>query len=127
MLKTPGLYGIGIDCQDDDGGLVQKHADIAHSAAVPLEKCHLIKYKQAPGRFHASHYYLTYNSMGTYNQRLRPMMQSTLESFRVFALLNEFKLLPVSLFIACSSLLLTTVFIFYQVRQEASNNYSSPY
>jgi pre-mRNA-splicing helicase BRR2 len=133
MLKMPGLYSIGVDYQDDDGGLVQKHADIAHSAAVPLEKCHLIKYKQAPGRFQstelgriASHYYVTYNSMGTYNQRLRPTM-STLESFRVFALLNEFKLLPVSLFIACSSLLLAIVFIFYQVRQEASNNYSSPY
>ncbi|KAF7292174.1 U5 small nuclear ribonucleoprotein helicase [Mycena indigotica] len=39
----------------------------------------------------ASHYYVTYNSMMTYNHHLRPTM-STLEPFRVFALSNEFKL-----------------------------------
>ncbi|KII91381.1 hypothetical protein PLICRDRAFT_135522 [Plicaturopsis crispa FD-325 SS-3] len=101
MLKSPGLYGIGVDYQDDDGSLVQKRADIAHSAAVLLEKCNLIKYERASGRFQstelgriASHYYVTYNSMATYNQHLRPTM-STLELFRVFALSNEFKLLPV--------------------------------
>lgn len=102
MLRTPSLYGVGVDYQEDDGGLVQKRADIAHSAAVLLEKCHLIKYERASGRFQstelgriASHYYVTYNSMATYNQHLKPTM-STLELFRVFALSNEFKLLPVS-------------------------------
>lgn len=102
MLKTPGLYGVGVDYQGDDSGLVQKRADIAHSAAVLLEKCHLVKYERASGRFQstelgriASHYYVTYNSMATYNQHLRPTM-STLELFRVFALSNEFKLLPAS-------------------------------
>jgi pre-mRNA-splicing helicase BRR2 len=101
MLKSPGLYGVGVDYQEDDNGLIQKRADIAHSAAVLLEKCHLIKYERASGRFQstelgriASHYYVTYNSMATYNQHLRPTM-STLELFRVFALSNEFKLLPV--------------------------------
>ncbi|KAG1730314.1 putative RNA helicase, partial [Suillus lakei] len=101
MLKSPGLYGVGVDYQEDDSGLIQKRADIAHSAAVLLEKCHLIKYERASGRFQstelgriASHYYVTYNSMATYNQHLRPTM-STLELFRVFALSNEFKLLPV--------------------------------
>ena len=101
MLKSPGLYGVGSDYQDDDT-LVQKRADIAHSAAVLLEKCHLIKYERASGKFTstelgriASHYYVTYNSMSTYNQHLRPTM-GTLELFRVFALSEEFKLLPVS-------------------------------
>ncbi|OAX40546.1 Sec63-domain-containing protein [Rhizopogon vinicolor AM-OR11-026] len=101
MLKSPGLYGVGVDYQEDDDGLIQKRADIAHSAAVLLEKCHLIKYDRASGRFQstelgriASHYYITYNSMATYNQHLRSTM-STLELFRVFALSNEFKLLPV--------------------------------
>lgn len=101
MLKSPGLYGIGIDYQEDDGNLIQKRADIAHSAAVLLEKCHLIKYERASGRFQstelgriASHYYVTHNSMATYNQHLKPTM-STLELFRVFALSNEFKLIPV--------------------------------
>lgn len=101
MLKSPGLYGVGADYQDDDLGLIQKRADIAHSAAVLLEKCQLIKYERSTGRFQstelgriASHYYVTYNSMMVYNQHLRPTM-STLELFRVFALSNEFKLLPV--------------------------------
>ncbi|KAG8216298.1 putative RNA helicase [Butyriboletus roseoflavus] len=101
MLKSPGLYGVGVDYQEDDGGLIQKRADIVHSAAALLEKCHLVKYERSSGRFQstelgriASHYYVTHNSMATYNQHLRPTM-STLELFRVFALSNEFKLLPV--------------------------------
>ncbi|CAK5277379.1 unnamed protein product [Mycena citricolor] len=101
MLKSPALYGVGVDYQEDDNGLVQKRADIVHSAAVLLEKTQLLKYERASGRFQstelgriASHYYVTYNSMMVYNQHLRPTM-STLELFRVFALSNEFKLLPV--------------------------------
>ncbi|KAF8439069.1 Sec63 Brl domain-containing protein [Boletus edulis BED1] len=97
------LYGVGVDYQEDDDGLVQKRADIVHSAAALLEKCHLIKYERSSGRFQstelgriASHYYVTHNSMATYNQHLRPTM-STLELFRVFALLNEFELLPMSI------------------------------
>lgn len=100
MLKDPGLYGVGVDYQDDSG-LIQKRADIVHSAAVLLEKCQLIKYERASGRFQstelgkiASHYYVTYNSMMVYNKHLKPTM-SSLELFRVFALSNEFKLIPV--------------------------------
>lgn len=101
MLGDPALYGVTVDYQEDDTYLVQKRADIAHSAAVLLEKCNLIKYERHSGKFQstelgriASHYYVTYNSMSTYNQHLRPTM-STLELFRVFALSNEFKLIPV--------------------------------
>ena len=102
MLKSPALYSVGVDYQEDDGALVQKRADIAHSAAVLLEKCQLIKYERSSGRFQstelgriASYYYVTYNSMMVYNQHLRSTM-STLELFRVFALSNEFKFVPVS-------------------------------
>ncbi|KAN0134228.1 Sec63 Brl domain containing protein [Lactarius tabidus] len=101
MLKSPALYGVGADYQEDDPGLVQKRADIIHSAAAILEKCNLIKYERASGRFQstelgriASHYYVTHYSMSVYNQHLRPSM-SQLELFRVFALSNEFKLIPV--------------------------------
>ncbi|TFK49242.1 putative RNA helicase [Heliocybe sulcata] len=100
MLKSPSLYSVGVDYEDDKG-LVQKRADIIHSAAALLEKCHLVKYERASGRFQstelgriASHYYVTYNSMATYNKHLRPSMQM-LELFRVFALSNEFKYIPV--------------------------------
>ena len=101
MLKDPALYSVGVDYLEDDPALLQKRADIVHTAATMLEKCHLIKYERASGRFQstelgriASHYYVSYNSMAVYNQHLRPTM-STLELFRVFALSNEFKLLPV--------------------------------
>ena len=100
MLKDPGLYGVGIDYREESG-LVQKRADIVHSAAVLLEKCQLIKYERASGRFQstelgkiASHYYVTYNSMMVYTKHLKPTM-SMLELFKVFALSNEFKLIPV--------------------------------
>lgn len=101
MLKSPSLYGVGVDYLEDDPLLIQKRADIVHSAAALLEKCNLLKYDRASGKFTstelgriASHFYVTYNSMATYNQHLRPTM-STLELFRVFALSNEFKLIPV--------------------------------
>jgi pre-mRNA-splicing helicase BRR2 len=104
MLKSPALYSVGVDYLEEDGALVQKRADIAHSAAVLLEKCQLIKYERSSGRFQstelgriASYYYVTYNSMMVYNQHLRSTM-SSLELFRVFALSNEFKFVPVSFF-----------------------------
>ena len=96
MLKSPALYGVGADYQEDDLGLIQKRADIAHSAAVLLEKCQLIKYDRQSGRFIVEHN-VTYNSMMVYNQHLRPTMLM-IELFRVFALSNEFKLLPVRVF-----------------------------
>lgn len=101
MLKDPVLYGVGADYLDDDSLLEQKRVDIIHSAAVLLEKCNLVKYDRTSGRFQstelgriASHYYVTYNSMATYNQHIKPTM-SIIELFRVFALSNEFKLIPV--------------------------------
>ena len=102
MLKDPVLYSVGVDYLEGDPTLVQKRADIVHTAAALLEKCHLIKYERSTGRFHstelgriASHYYVTYSSMATYNQHLRPTMSHLELSFRVIALSNESKLIPV--------------------------------
>jgi pre-mRNA-splicing helicase BRR2 len=101
MLRSPSLYSIGVDYTDDDPYLVQKRADIVHTAAVLLEKGNLIKYDRKLGSFQStelgrisSHYYVTYASMAVYNQHLKPSM-SMIELFRVFALSNEFKLIPV--------------------------------
>lgn len=101
MLKDPGLYSVGADYLDDDPHLEQKRSDIIHSAAVLLEKCSLVKYDRPSGRFQstelgriASHYYVAYNSMAVYNQHLKSTM-SMIELFRVFALSNEFRLIPV--------------------------------
>ena len=118
MLKAPALYGVGADYQEDDDGLIQKRADIIHSAAVLLEKCQLVKYERSTGRFTstdlgriASYYYVTYNSMMVYNQHLKPTM-SILELFRVFALSNEFKLLPVWFYYLFESFILNVSFAF---------------
>jgi pre-mRNA-splicing helicase BRR2 len=109
MLRSPGLYGVSVDYQDpSDPTLLQKRADIIHSAAVLLEKCQLIKYERGgKGRFVstelgriASHYYVGYNSMMVYNQYLKENM-GMLELFRVFAMSNEFKLLPVRFSSVC--------------------------
>ena len=72
-----------------------------HSAAVLLEKGGLVRYDRATGILHstdlgriASHYYVTYSSMAVYNKHLKPNL-SMIDLFRVFALSNEFKLIPV--------------------------------
>lgn len=101
MLGSPALYNVGADYLEGDDALVQKRADLVHSAAVLLEKGGLIRYDRATGVFQstdlgriASHYYVTYSSMATYNKHLKPNL-GQIDLFRVFALSNEFKLIPV--------------------------------
>jgi pre-mRNA-splicing helicase BRR2 len=101
MLGSPALYNVGADYLEGDAALVQKRADLIHSAAVLLEKGGLIRYDRATGVFQstdlgriASHYYVAYTSMSIYNKHLKPNM-NMIDLFRVFALSNEFKLIPV--------------------------------
>ncbi|KAI5815505.1 DEAD/DEAH box helicase domain-containing protein [Pyronema omphalodes] len=100
MLRSPGLYGVGVDYADDVS-LEQMRVDLIHSAATVLEKCNLIKYDKKTGKLQstelgriASHYYISHNSMMTYNTHLQPQI-STVELFRIFALSEEFKYIPV--------------------------------
>jgi pre-mRNA-splicing helicase BRR2 len=100
MLRSPGLYSVGADYQDDEA-LEQKRVDLIHSAATMLEKCGLAKYDIRSGKMQstdlgriASHYYITHNSMLTYNQHIQPSI-SPIELFRVFSLSEEFKYIPV--------------------------------
>ncbi|CAG8581624.1 7898_t:CDS:2 [Paraglomus occultum] len=101
MLRNPTLYGIKLEDYEEDPTLEQKRVDLIHSAALLLDKSNLIKYDKKTGRFQvtelgriASHYYITHSSMATYNQHLKPMM-GHIELFRVFALSDEFKHIPV--------------------------------
>ncbi|KAK5134339.1 hypothetical protein LTR08_006519 [Meristemomyces frigidus] len=100
MLRSPALYGVGAD-YDDDETLEQKRVDLIHSAAAVLEKASLVKYDKKTGRLQstdlgriASHYYITHNSMLTYNMHIQPSV-TPIELFRVFALSDEFKYIPV--------------------------------
>ena len=100
MLRSPGLYSVGADYENDNA-LEQKRVDLIHSAATVLEKSSLVKYDKKSGKLQAtelgriaSHYYITHHSMLTYNHHLQPMITS-IELFRVFALSDEFKYIPV--------------------------------
>ena len=100
MLRSPGLYSVGAE-YEDDGALEQKRVDLIHSAATVLEKSNLIKYEKKSGKLQstelgriASHYYITHNSMLTYNHHIQPMI-TPVELFRIFALSDEFKYIPI--------------------------------
>lgn len=100
MLRSPGLYSVGTDYEDDDA-LEQKRIDLIHSAAVILERSSLVRYDKKTGRLQptelgriASHYYISHSSMAIYNQHIQPGI-SSIEMFRIFALSEEFKYIPV--------------------------------
>ncbi|KAJ1331494.1 pre-mRNA-splicing helicase BRR2 [Microdochium nivale] len=100
MLRSPGLYSVGAE-YEDDGALEQKRVDLIHSAATVLKKANLITYDEKTGKMKAtelgrisSHYYITHGSMDTYNKLIQPSI-TTIELFRVFALSAEFKYIPV--------------------------------
>ena len=100
MLRSPGLYSVGAEYEDDDV-LEQKRVDLVHSAATVLEKSSLVKYDKKSGRLQAtelgriaSHYYITHTSMLTYNHHIQPLI-TPIELFRIFALSDEFKYIPV--------------------------------
>lgn len=100
MLRSPGLYQVGPDYEDDTA-LEQKRVDLIHSAAVVLERSSLVKYDKKTGRLQAtelgriaSHYYITHSSMLTYNHHIQASI-TPIELFRVFALSDEFKFIPV--------------------------------
>ncbi|KAL1967159.1 hypothetical protein VTN77DRAFT_3450 [Rasamsonia byssochlamydoides] len=100
MLRSPGLYSVGAEYAEDEA-LEQKRVDLIHSAATVLEKAGLVKYDRKSGKLQstelgrvASHYYISHNSMSTYNHHLQPMI-STVELFRIFSLSDEFKYIPV--------------------------------
>ncbi|KAJ5026530.1 Sec63 Brl domain-containing protein [Bipolaris maydis] len=100
MLRSPALYRVGPEYENDTV-LEQRRVDLIHAAAHILEKCSLIKYDRKTGALNptelgriASHYYITHNSMATYNMHVQPGI-SAIELFRVFALSEEFKYIPV--------------------------------
>mmetsp|Transcript_35927 Transcript_35927/g.58074 ORF Transcript_35927/g.58074 Transcript_35927/m.58074 type:complete len:2158 (+) Transcript_35927:72-6545(+) len=101
MLHNPTLYGVTVDYQKDDPYLEQRRGDIVHSAANLLDRMNLIKYDRKTGSLHptdlgrvASHYYITYPSVSTFNEHLKPNM-GDIEIFRLFSLSNEFKYITV--------------------------------
>jgi len=100
MLRSPGLYSVGAEYEEDEA-LEQKRVDLIHSAATVLKKSNLVKYDEKTGKLQstelgriASHYYITHGSMDTYNKMIQPSI-GDIELFRVFAQSAEFKYIPV--------------------------------
>ncbi|NXJ83286.1 U520 helicase, partial [Trogon melanurus] len=97
MLRSPTLYGISHDDLKGDPLLDQRRLDLVHTAALMLDKNNLVKYDKKTGNFQvtelgriASHYYITNETVQTYNQLLKPTL-SEIELFRVFSLSSEFR------------------------------------
>ena len=94
-LQEPERYGATPD--DGDESLLQYRLDLAHSAALVLDKHNLVKYDRKSGGLAitalgrvAAHYYVSYASMATYNEHLKPTL-SDIELFRLFSFSGEFK------------------------------------
>ena len=101
MLRAPKTYGIPEEEADEDELLVKRRRNLIHTAATLLDRAHLINYDRKSGNFQvtdlgrvASHYYVSYTSMTTYNDHLKQYM-ADIELFRLFSLSNEFKYLAV--------------------------------
>uniref|UniRef100_A0AAQ5ZSH5 Activating signal cointegrator 1 complex subunit 3 n=1 Tax=Amphiprion ocellaris TaxID=80972 RepID=A0AAQ5ZSH5_AMPOC len=97
MLRNPTLYGVSHDDRNLDPLLERRRMDLIHTAANVLDKNSLIKYDKRTGSFQvtdlgriASHFYITHDSIQTYNQLLKPTL-SEIELFRVFSLSSEFR------------------------------------
>uniref|UniRef100_A0A3Q2ZMJ6 U5 small nuclear ribonucleoprotein 200 kDa helicase n=1 Tax=Kryptolebias marmoratus TaxID=37003 RepID=A0A3Q2ZMJ6_KRYMA len=97
LLRNPTLYGVSHDDRSTDPLLERRRMDLVHTAASVLDKNSLIKYDKRTGSFQvtdlgriASHFYITHDSIQTYNQLLKPTL-SEIELFRVFSLSSEFR------------------------------------
>lgn len=101
MVRNPTLYGLSPDALTRDLLLVERRADLVHSAATILDKNNLVKYDRKSGYFQvtdlgriASYYYITHGTIATYNEHLKPTM-SDIELCRLFSLSEEFKYVTV--------------------------------
>ena len=97
MLQAPALYGVPSDYKETDPRLEQHRVNLIHTAALLLAKHQLIRYDRKGGSFQptplgrvASHYYISYPSIATFNEYLKPSM-SEVELFRLFSLSYEFR------------------------------------
>jgi pre-mRNA-splicing helicase BRR2 len=97
MLRNPSMYGITPEMAARDPSLLQRRTDLAHAAAVMLDKHGLIKYDRRTGGFVAttlgrvaSFYYVSHETVSTFNGNLKPVMND-IEIFRMFSLSGEFE------------------------------------
>lgn len=78
-----------------------RRKDLVHSAALDLDRDHLIRYDRKSGAFQstdlgriASGYYITHTTLREYNEHLKPSM-GEIELLKIFCLADEFKYMVV--------------------------------
>ncbi|KAJ1920303.1 Pre-mRNA splicing [Mycoemilia scoparia] len=101
MLRNPSLYSVSLGELDTDPYLRRKRSDLAHSALIQLEKSGMVRYDRRTGKIQstplgriASHYYLSYRTVRSFIQLLRPT-SGPMEMLRIFSTADEFRLIPV--------------------------------
>ncbi|GBF99113.1 U5 small nuclear ribonucleoprotein 200 kDa helicase [Raphidocelis subcapitata] len=97
MLRSPEQYGVPLGALEGDPLLLERRLDLAHSAALVLDRHNLIRYDRRTGNFQptdlgriASHYYVTHTTLAAFADHLKPTM-GDIELLRLFALADEFK------------------------------------
>lgn len=81
MKKNPLVYGISYQELRDDPLLELKRRDIITDAARRLDKAKMIRFDERTGYLHAtdlgrtaSHFYIKYDTVEVFNERMRPIM-----------------------------------------------------
>jgi pre-mRNA-splicing helicase BRR2 len=97
MLRSPGTYGVGVAEAEGDAPLLGRRLDLAHSAALVLDRAKLVRYDRRTGALAAtdlgrvaSRYYVTHGTLSAFHQGLRPHM-GEIELLRLFAAADEFR------------------------------------
>jgi len=97
MLRSPGTYGVGPAEAERDPRLLERRLDLAHSAALALDRARLARYDRRTGSLAstdlgrvASRYYVTHGTIASFHEGLRPHM-GEIELLRLFAAADEFR------------------------------------
>ncbi|XP_048228570.1 DExH-box ATP-dependent RNA helicase DExH14 isoform X2 [Ricinus communis] len=97
MRQNPLAYGIGWDEVIADPSLSLKQRGLITDAARALDKAKMMRFDEKSGNFYctelgriASHFYIQYSSVETYNEMLRPHMNDS-EIINMVAHSSEFE------------------------------------
>ncbi|KAJ2744981.1 Pre-mRNA splicing [Coemansia sp. BCRC 34301] len=99
MLRSPALYGVGEISADP--ALIRRRSDLAHAAALELERSGLVRYDRRSGSVAATeagrvaaHYYVGHQSLAAWRGVLGPE-SGAMDVLSAFARSDEFRALAV--------------------------------
>ncbi|CAK9255752.1 unnamed protein product [Sphagnum jensenii] len=97
MLKNPLVYGMSWEEAVMDPGLTVKRKELITNAARALDKAKMLRFDEKSGNLYvtdlgrvASHFYIQYTSVETYNEMLKPHMNES-ELIHLVAHSSEFE------------------------------------